>query len=284
MSTDVAVPLIPRPAATVMVIRPLEEKAPEGTYEVFMVRRSSKSTFVPEVFVFPGGGLEAFDSSPAALSTLVGPGSGALKQVFRDTPGLGAEAASLKLEPAEIAGLHLAALRELFEEAGVLLVQDEQGQEFEVGKNEKRRAYFHAARLALQKREFTFVELLQREKLKADIGRLIYFSHWITPASEKRRFDTRFFLTLVNFGHEAEADEHETNSGVWIEPGTALKLQAEDQFNLIYPTIMHLKRLAAHPTIPDLLEYARNKEIVAAMPEVSPGPAFQLAGEILERW
>jgi 8-oxo-dGTP pyrophosphatase MutT (NUDIX family) len=267
-----------------MVARPAEETAPEGAYQVFMVRRSTKSTFVPDVYVFPGGSLEASDSSPDALDRLAGITPAEIARIFRDTPGVGADADMVAITPEQIAGLHLAALRELFEEAGVLLVQDEQGNEFEIGRDPARRAHFHAARKAMQNNELSFLQLLEREKLKADAGRLIYFSHWITPPSEHRRFDTRFFLATVDFGHEAEADEYETTQGVWIEPGKALELFKQKQFNMIFPTIAHLKRLAARPTLPALREYARTKEIVPAMPEVRPGPTFKLADEVFERW
>ncbi len=284
MSTEPVVPLVPRPAATVMVVRPVEESAPDGAYEVFMVRRSTKSTFVPDVYVFPGGSLDQTDSSPAALSRIAGITPAEIEATFRDTPGIGADDAGVPLSYEQKAGLFLAAMRELFEEAGVLLVQDEAGEEFEVGRDAERRSRFHAARLAMQKGELNFIELLEREKLRIDAGRLIYFSHWITPPSEKRRFDTRFFLAKANFGQEAEADEYETTEGVWIEPAKALERHAEKQFNMIYPTIAHLKRLAARPTLPTVLQYARSKEIVPAMPQVLPGPDFKLTLDVSDRW
>jgi len=281
MSTE---PVIPRPAATVMVVRPAEESAPDGSYEVFMVRRSTKSTFVPDVFVFPGGSLDRSDAEANGLSRLVGISPAQAQADYRDKLDMGAVGAAPPLSPEQKAGLYLAALRELFEEAGVLLVQDEQGQEFEIGHDTERRKHFHSTRLAMRNKEFSFIELLEREKLRADGGRLIYFSHWITPVSEHRRFDTHFFLAKVNYGQEAEADEYETTEGIWIEPARALELNEQAQFNMIHPTIMHLKRLALHPTLPGLLDYARTKEIVAAMPDMLPGPVFQLPGDVLERW
>lgn len=284
MSTEPASPVIPRPAATVMVLRPVIESEPNGAYQVFMVRRSAKSTFVPDVFVFPGGSLDAADSSPAALNRLAGISEAELQTAFRDTAGVGADTEILPTITAQKAGLYLAAMRELFEEAGVLLVQDEQGQEFEVGRDSERRAHFHNLRLALHSKELSFVQLLEQEKLKADGGRLIYFSHWITPTGERRRFDTRFFLARVNFGQEAEADEYETTAGVWIEPAKALEMYQQGQFTMIYPTVAHLMRLAAHPTLPAALEYARTKEIIPAMPDMFPGPIFKLSDEVMERW
>jgi 8-oxo-dGTP pyrophosphatase MutT (NUDIX family) len=283
MSSDASstsTPLVPRPAATVMVLRPVEENAPDGAYQVFMVRRSTKSAFVPDMYVFPGGSLDLNDSSAAALDRI----TGLTVSAFRDTPEIGAFEAVVPLSPEQIAGLHLAALRELFEEAGVLLAQDEQGEEFEIGKGQERRTRFRQYRKALQNKELSFVEMLEREKVKADGGRLIYFSHWITPPLERRRFDTRFFVTRVDYGHEAEADEYETTEGVWIEPAKALELHEQKQFNMIYPTIAHLRRLAAQPTLPALLEYARNKEVVPAMPDILPGPTFLLPEPILGRW
>jgi 8-oxo-dGTP pyrophosphatase MutT (NUDIX family) len=248
------------------------------------VRRSTQSVFVPDRYVFPGGALDPEDSSPAALARLTGITPAQAEIALRDTLGLGADDAVLPITSAQKAGLYLAALRELFEEAGILLVQDEQGLEIEIGREIACHSHFHAARLAMQQKQLTFLGLLEREKLQADAGRLIYFSHWITPASEQHRFDTRFFVARVAFGHKAEADKYETTEGVWIEPAKALELHAQKRFSMIYPTIAHLRRLASLTTLSALLQYARSKEIVPAMPDTLDGSTFRLPEPLGERW
>src|SRR4051794_7813498 len=128
-------PPTPKPSSTVMVVRPLAEEvegggfaarpagrtATSGGFEIFMVRRHSKSRFMPDRYVFPGGRLEEYDASPPALALLYGFSQAGKQPIFRDAPGRGAWAAELPLTRSQQAGLYIAAFRELFEESGVLL-------------------------------------------------------------------------------------------------------------------------------------------------------------------
>jgi 8-oxo-dGTP pyrophosphatase MutT (NUDIX family) len=270
-------------ASTVMVVRPAEQYP----FEVYMLRRSSKSVFVPDMYVFPGGSLDANDSSERSLARIFGLTTEQTQGIFRDTPDVAAYAVQLPLTAEQILGLHLAALRELFEEAGVFFAVSPDSAPFEVGADAEIRHRFVAYRQQLHNNEIAFIDILEKENLLADLSRLTYFSHWITPRSEVRRFDTRFFLAIATHDQEAEADNIETTDGLWISPQAALERYKEGNFGMIYPTIQHLRRLAAHNNLDSLLNYARTKEVLAVSPEVRKVDDkfdFKLMEEIAHRW
>ena len=230
---------------------------------------------------------DASDYTPATLTRTYGLSVAEVAATFRDEPNAGAWQAQLDLTAEQRLGLYVAALRELFEEAGVLLAVNTEDKPVEISSPESHRR-FAAYRIASQKGELSFVEMLKQERLRADLSRLTYFSHWITPVSEHRRYDTHFFLATAPADQQAESDFLETTEGVWIAPGRALERYKARDFNLIYPTLLHLRRLAAQPSLEALQKYAGTKPIVSAMPEVSwddaGKPRFALAPETLERW
>ena len=167
-------PMVPRPAATVTLVR----DAPGG-FEVLMMQRNFQSVFVPGAYVFPGGALDAHDASDniAALCT-----------------GLTDAEASRKLG-VRSGGLAywVAAIRESFEEAGILLACDELGDIVTLD-DAVRAERFHAYRQRVEHGEHPLSEMLREEGLKLPLQRMTYFSHWITPVGAPRRYDTRFFL------------------------------------------------------------------------------------------
>jgi 8-oxo-dGTP pyrophosphatase MutT (NUDIX family) len=276
-----------RAAATVIVARPTpeNEKAP---FEVFMVRRSSKVDFMPDMYVFPGGGLDAADCSSAMLERIFGLAVPNAAQSLRDIPDLGAWQHRLDLSAAQQAGLFVAALRELFEEAGVLLAVDTHNQPLDISTSPDLRLKFSTYRAQLLKGELSFLNLLEQANLKADLSRLTYFSHWITPISEKRRYDTYFFLATAPANQQASADLFETTEGIWIDPATALERYAAGTFGLVFPTIQHLKRMAAQASLVALQGYATTKPIISAMPDTfyneAGQPYFILQPQVLEGW
>jgi 8-oxo-dGTP pyrophosphatase MutT (NUDIX family) len=273
-----------KPAATVMVVRP----AQDYPFEVYMLRRSAKSAFVPDMYVFPGGSLDAIDSNEMSLARVAGLTVDQTGGIFRDTPDVADYGTQISLTEAQIIGLHLAALRELFEEAGVLFAVTSDGTTFEVGADEMTRQRFLDYRQQLHTNQLSFIEILAKEDLRADVSRLTYFSHWITPRSEIRRFDTRFFLAIATHDQEAEADNIETTEGLWISPQEALERYKAKNFGMIYPTITHLERLARYSDLDSLQEYARTKEVLAVSPDLrrrdDGSIDFKLFAEIAERW
>ena len=165
--------LIPRPAATVTLVR----ESSHG-FEVLMMQRNFQSVFVPGAYVFPGGAVDARDSSDdiAALCT-----------------GLTDAEASRKLGVAS-GGLAywVAAIRESFEEAGILLACDDKGEIVTLDDSDSARAArFHAYRSRVEHGEHPFSDMLQDEGLRLPLQQIAYFSHWITPVGPPRRYDTR---------------------------------------------------------------------------------------------
>ncbi len=234
----------PQPASTVIVAR----DAADGI-EVFMLRRSANSQFVPDVFVFPGGRVDSVDRSPAARMRV--------------------EGETKPLEPAFV----YAAAREAYEEAGILLATPV-----------PEPAAVHEARAALLEGSKTFEQTLDALKARVDASAICYFSRWITPATEKRRFDARFFVARAPDGQIAEADRYETSEGCWITPASALARHAAGDFSMVFPTIKHLERLAVFPNVDALLDFAAVKSVVPVTPDVSEGPTFALPPTLEGAW
>jgi 8-oxo-dGTP pyrophosphatase MutT (NUDIX family) len=254
--------------------------------EVFMVRRHSKSKFLPDRYVFPGGALDLQDSEPDMLKRLFPtPTEGSL---FRDLPGEGVFDQVVPLTREQETGLYVATFRELFEEAGVMLaLEEETGTEFNVHSEPGTAQRFAEYRHQLHDNQLRFVDILEKEKLLLEFNRLIYYSHWITPLVEPIRFDTRFFVTLAQPDQIAESDYRETTDGLWISPREALQHYEAGEFSLIYPTILHLRRLAVHDTIEEMLETARNKSVIPVSPDAinsETGWDFKLPGLVADRW
>lgn len=244
-TTATSQPTPARPAATVILAR----SSPTG-FDVFLLRRLATASSFADAFVFPGGvvrdddfeldPIEAGFSADDALTSLTirggeGPTNAALAWAF-----------------------FRAAIREVFEEAGVLLALDASGQQFRgPGEDEDR---WSAYRDDLQSNRMTLNQLLARERLTPDYHGLTYFSHWITPDDIPRRFDTRFFIAEMPAGQNAVHCQVETTESVWIPPTEALARSAHD-LPLVLPTKIHLARLAKVATLPDLFAFARTKSI-----------------------
>jgi 8-oxo-dGTP pyrophosphatase MutT (NUDIX family) len=224
--------MVPRPAATVMLLRP---EARAG-FAVYMLRRSLRSRFVPDVYVFPGGAVDAADRELAASPAVRG-------SAGPDAP--------------EIA---VAALRETFEEAGILLAVARDGASLPVGGPE----------LGTLRAELLggvpLRAILDRHGLALDAGALTYYSNLITPVTEPIRFDAHFFLARAPEDQIAAADAIEVHDGIWISPVDALERAERGELSIIFPTLKHLERLAAQPDIDAALADARSRPVKPMMP------------------
>ncbi|MBD5603826.1 MAG: NUDIX domain-containing protein [Candidatus Eremiobacteraeota bacterium] len=233
----------PRLAATVMLVR---ADAAEGV-AVYMTRRSTRSPFVPDAYVFPGGAVDPEDREIAARGDLHG---------------------SAGVVAPEIAA---AAIRELFEEAGILFVRERAGGAAVTG----------AALLAELRRERVagarFDELLARHGLVPDASALLYYSNWITPVTEPRRFDTHFFVARAPVDQIAAADAVEVHDGTWIAPAEAMTRADRGEMTIIFPTYRHLERLSRFNDVDALLAHARARSIAAVMPIERPDGTFAFA-------
>lgn len=260
-------------AATVILVRP--------PMEVYLTRRSSRSAFAPDAFVFPGGTLEPQDSSPEVQRQTVGLEPDRLAAEFRATvpPALQSSEPAIGRDAAR--ALLVAAVRELFEEAGVLLACDPSAKP--IGVEGIDWAAVDAQRIAVRKGELGFAAFLRDHGWFADARRLTLFSHWITPPSEQRRYNTHFFLAAAPAGAAAQADAHETYDGIWIAPQRALELHRAGGLHLVYPTIKHLERLRAFDSAGGALTYAGSKPVLTIMPAAT-GDDFTMPPALEGAW
>jgi 8-oxo-dGTP pyrophosphatase MutT (NUDIX family) len=241
--------LSPQPAATVITLR-------DGVngYEILMLRRNLNSDFVGGAYVFPGGRVDESDAGPTAQ---------------RRTFGLTDEEASRRLS-LDHGGLayYVACLRELFEEAGLLVACDEDGDPVRISDDETVR------RLAASRREVNagtldFIAMMEREGLVLDLRGLEYVAHWVTPIGMSRRYDTRFLVALAPTGQVATHDAGETVADQWIRPNDALAAYARGEFEMLPPTITNLRAIGHFETTQQVLEYARTlKDIVRMEPRI----------------
>jgi len=231
----------PQPAATVTLVR----DAPRGL-EVLMLQRSHSLKFMPGVYVFPGGALDAADSSP---------------EIQAMCAGLEDEAASraLGVERGGIA-YWVAAIREAFEEAGILLAYDASGSMVSLHGDAAER--YRAHRSSLDERRGDFGAIVRDEGLRLAVDRLTYFGHWITPVSAPRRYDTRFFLAVAPERQEARHDNYETIAHVWMRPQEALDLCARETLNMRFPTIKTLEQFTRCATAAELVAVLSSTRVV----------------------
>jgi 8-oxo-dGTP pyrophosphatase MutT (NUDIX family) len=236
--------VLARPAATIMLVRDAGS-AGDAALEVCMLRRHLNSDFVGGAYVFPGGKVDDEDRSAAASAACAG----------RDD----AEASALLDVPAGGLAYWVAALRECFEEAGVLLAyQAESGPSpvpVDLASPEARRR-LAALRIALNAGELPFLDLLRGEELRLAADRVHYFSHWITPEGAPKRYDTRFFVAALPPGQVPVHDEHETVDTVWVRPAEALARAESGEFDIIFPTMKNLQAIARFATSAELLAAA----------------------------
>jgi 8-oxo-dGTP pyrophosphatase MutT (NUDIX family) len=244
---------IPRNAATVILLR---DRA-DGSYEVFLMRRHKEQAFMGGAFVFPGGHLDDADTAPDLASCISGL--------------CGAQARRLLQEPELTAtkalGLFLTAIRETFEEAGVLLARDASGHPVSPASPDAA-ARFTAYRLELHEGRLTLADLAKREEILYAPDLLMPYSHWITPEIEARRFNTRFFLAPFPKGQVADHDRMELTESRWMTPASALAAHHSGRIVLMPPTLKTIEELKAFSCTEELLTATRLKRIDTTFPEI----------------
>ena len=251
-------PAPPLPAATLVLLR----DGPAAGIEVLLLRRNQATRFAPGAFVFPGGRVDAVDSSPATVSAWddLSPTSAA------DRLGLPPEA-----EPPAIA-YYAAALRETFEETGILpCVRPARSGEPAARPKTAREA--STAREALLQGSASFPQVLHDLGLRLDGAALIYLAHWVTPAAAPRRYDTRFFAARAPAGSTAAPDERETTSACWLAPADALARHEDGTLPLVFPTRRTLEDFWPFASVDRLLAHFRHRPVSRIEPAV-PGPGI----------
>ncbi|MEU8196388.1 NUDIX hydrolase [Microbispora amethystogenes] len=247
-------PVPARDAATVVLLR-------DDPLEVYLLRRQATMAFAAGAYVFPGGSVDPRDADQAVA--WAGPSPAEWGEVLRT----GESTAR---------GLVCAAVRETFEESGVLLagpgpgtvVTDTTGDDWE------------ADRLALIARTLSFAEFLDRRGLVLRSDLLKAWGHWITPVMETRRFDTRFFVAALPAGQRTRDVGGEASEVAWMRPGDALAAARERTAFLMPPTFRTLTEMAAFETIGDVLSCSRSiTTIVPAPAEVDGRMVLVIPGE-----
>ena len=218
-----------RLAASIVLVR----TGPAGP-EVFMMKRPGGGDF-PDLHVFPGGKLDEGDFTPELLQ--------GLDEARADTL-LGVSAGGLRY--------WVAALRECFEECGVLLAYRNGGLLRWADEGEVAR--FNHYRQQLIDGSLSMLEMCRREGLRLAADRVHYFSHWITPEPVPRRFDTRFFIAAMPDDQETIAHQWEMVDDEWVRPADALAAAAEGRWRMISPTLTTLTSLSGFGEVDAMLE------------------------------
>jgi 8-oxo-dGTP pyrophosphatase MutT (NUDIX family) len=239
----------PIDSATVIVLR---DAGP--ACEVLLVKRHAQSRAFGGAHVFPGGVVDTADAA-RGLHT-------ASARVSR-------EAAAARLgessEGAAALAFWIAAIRELFEEAGILLAEID-GIPPALG-DPAVRARFHGHRTALLAGHLTFADLVARERLELATDTLEYWSRWITPVTAPRRYDARFFIARVPSGQEPMHDDRETVATVWLTPSAALAQARARRMVLAPPTVRTLEDLATLGSVSAIFASAAGRVITPILPK-----------------
>jgi 8-oxo-dGTP pyrophosphatase MutT (NUDIX family) len=245
-------PVTPRDAATVMLLRPAGARpdggaAAEPGLEVYMLRRRTSMAFAAGAYVFPGGSAAPAD----AAADIAWAGPDAAEWGRR----LGA--------PADLARtLVCAAVRETFEESGVLLAGPDAGTVLATTGGEE----WEADRRELLAGSLSLAQLLQRRGLLLRSDLLRPWARWITPVTEARRYDTRFFAAALPAGQRARDVSGEADETAWLEPAAALEAASRREISLFPPTAVTLGELRACGTVSAAL--AARRRMTAVIPEV----------------
>jgi 8-oxo-dGTP pyrophosphatase MutT (NUDIX family) len=256
-------PVTPKNAATVILLR---DKASEG-FEVFLLKRHEKSSFMGGNYVYPGGRVDRNDGSSEICSLSKGMTFDEAHKILGGTTS-----------PEESFAHWIAGIRELFEEAGVLLAYDQKGSFFQI-KNRNEQKKFLYYRESLQKGRLTLCQIAQEENLLFALDQLHYYAHWITPEARSERFDTRFFIARYPMGQEASHDQKETIAGAWFTPKKALEENLKEEVSLSPPTLKTLEDLSRFKTTDEVFRSLKNRNIQTILPilmKVSDNPMIIL--------
>jgi 8-oxo-dGTP pyrophosphatase MutT (NUDIX family) len=236
------VPNAPRHASTVVLLRDAE-----GGPEAYLLRRVKGMAFAGGMHVFPGGSVDP-DDEDAAIRW-AGPSAAQWGEWFR---------ADERLARA----LVCAAVRETFEECGVLLAGESAGHLLEDVSSDE----WEAERVALESRTQSLSQLLERRGLVLRTDLLRPYAHWITPEIEPKRFDTRFFLAELPAGQACRAVGGEADERIWIRPQLAI----EEGLRMLPPTHNTLQQLAHYADVRTALDDPREVTLVAPKMVVMP--------------
>ncbi len=242
-------PVPAKPAATIALLRDSPSRM-----EVLLLKRDRNASFVPGAYVFPGGRVDPADWT---------------KQTLASVDGLTTETAATRLglvgtSPPAIA-YYIAALREAFEETGILVGV---GPNAQAPPTAAASVEVEVLRNGLMEGSVSFNEALKHLSCRIDGSSIEYLAHWITPEREPRRFDTRFFAARVQTDAEPIFDPREMTEARWLSPKEALARNQGGTLPMIFPTIDTLQRLADYTTVGDALRGIGGVSIPTLMPKL----------------
>ena len=240
-----------KPAATIIVVREADT-----SYEIFMLKRTSRASFASGMYVFPGGRVDPDDHLHKYDQFRFGPTEAQAPQVVAVGD--------------EWRGYWVAAIRETFEEAGLLLAyRDDDIVAFHDDVEHDR---FNAYRTPLHSGDLSLLEICERENLRLAVDRVHFYNRFVTPLGRPRRFDTRFFIASAPEVQVGYHDETETVDSIWITPAEALARNKAKEFDLMNVTRMQLEWLAQHPDKQAVLDMAQSQtEFLIRRPVLPPG-------------
>jgi len=238
-------PVEPKLAATVILLREREpdlESADNCEFEVFMAKRHENARFMSEHHVFPGGSIDEQDLTKESRARLVGIDENLLNNLKEvcDNPS----------------NLWVIAIRELFEEAGILIATNKTGNI--LGKIEEKPKKLKKYQKKLQKKRISMTDVLVKENLYYAASNLKYFGRLVTPAISPIRFDTQFFLCKFPKNQKINLFSDELTESLWGSPKQLLEQFKKRQIKLIFPQYSTLQRLQKFKTIQDVFDNSRN--------------------------
>lgn len=240
-----------RESATVVLIR----NRKQGPPEMLMLQRHAADKFAAGAYVFPGGVLEESDYGAEAIAL-----SPRLKP--QEALGMIPDAGS----PEKALGFFVAAIRETFEEAGILLARTAAGEHWHPDPSQD--AMLREAREALHEGKLDFVRWVHELNLKLATDHFHYFAHWITPEARPIRFDTHFFVIEVDKRLEAEADQREVQDHVWVSAEEVLARHKAGEVNLVGATRVNLQLISEYGTARDAVAGLAAREVVPILPKL----------------
>jgi 8-oxo-dGTP pyrophosphatase MutT (NUDIX family) len=246
-----AKPVEPRAAATVVLMRDAE-----GGPEALLLRRHRRSGFAAGAWVFPGGVVDERDRDGALLERLDGP-----------TPGQWARRLGL-VDAGEALGYVAAAIREAFEETGILLAAVDS----RFSPHANAAASLDVARRALLNDVVSLHDVVVGNGLCLSGGELIYIAHWITPTPEPRRYDTRFFAARAPAGAQCTVHDAEMTDAAWLRPADAVERFNAGDMKLLPPTVHTLRRLAEYGSWEQARAWMQDAPVPCILPRMERHP------------
>ncbi len=245
----------PADASTVVLLRTCPDTSTRDI-EVLMVRRNQRCSFVPGFYVFPGGVVDHEDFENGIERFIRGVDRVSASHLLNDIKSADKSLATW-----------VAAIRETFEEVGILFAQKKDSTPVTIRTGEERRRFCNHRQSLIENKMF-FSQVLEAEELFLSLNQLHYFSHWITPEFLPLRYDVRFFVAEMPPDQDVMHDGVELTGHVWIRPSEALRQYEQGVLDMVLPQIMTLEDLKHFKTVAEVIDSARKRHISATLTKI----------------